>query len=70
MTRPPGGPRRRGLVHWAFMYAKTNPSAGRLAPRQKRVFAVIGVLVVLVIGGLAIWGALRPDTYATSGKGW
>ena len=51
------------------MYAKTNPGVGRLAPRQKRVFAVIGVLVVLVIGGLAIWGALRPDSYATSGNG-
>ena len=39
------------------MYAKTNPGVGRLTPRQKRVFGVIGVLVVLVIGGLAIWGA-------------
>ena len=40
------------------MYAKTNPGAGRLSPRQKRVFAVVGVLVVLGLGGLGVWGAL------------
>jgi hypothetical protein len=51
------------------MYAKTNPSAGHLSPRQKRVFAVVGVLVLLVIAGFAIWGALTPDSYSTSGHG-
>ena len=51
------------------MYAKTNPSAGRLSPRQKRVFAVVGVLVILVLGGLGLWGALAPDTYSSSGHG-
>ncbi len=51
------------------MYAKTNPSAGRLSPRQKRVFAVVGVLVLLVLGGLGLWGALAPDTYSSSGHG-
>jgi hypothetical protein len=51
------------------MYAKTNPSAGRLSPRQKRVFAVVGVLVILVLGGLGLWGALAPDTYSGSGHG-
>ena len=51
------------------MYAKTNPSAGRLSPQQKRVFAVVGVLVILVLGGLGLWGALAPDTYSGSGHG-
>jgi hypothetical protein len=51
------------------MYAKTNPGAGRLTRRQKRVFAVVGVLVVLVLAGLATWGALASDRYSSSGHG-
>ena len=51
------------------MYAKTNPSAGRLSPGQKRAFAVVGVLIVLALGGLALWGALAPDSYGPSGHG-
>ncbi len=51
------------------MYAKTNPGAGRLSPRQKRVFAVVGVLVVLLFAGLGAWGALASDSYSSSGHG-
>jgi hypothetical protein len=51
------------------MYAKTNPSAGRLTSRQKRVFGIVGVLVVVVLGGLAAWGALAADSYSSSGHG-
>ena len=51
------------------MYAKTNPSAGRLSPRQKRVFAIVGVLVVLVLAALGTWGALASDSYSSSGHG-
>lgn len=51
------------------MYAKTNPTAGRLTKRQKRIFAIAGVIVVLVLGGLGVWGAVAHDTYATSGHG-
>jgi len=51
------------------MYAKTNPSAGRLSPRQKRAFAIIGVLVVLIFAGLGIWSALASDSYSSSGHG-
>ena len=72
-----GGARRRagrqgtagGLLHWAFVYAKTNPSAGHLSPRQKRAFAIVGVLVVLLFAGLATWGALASDSYGSSGHG-
>jgi len=49
------------------MYAKTNPSAGRLSPRQKRIFAITAVLVVVLFGGLAAWGATAHDSYGTSG---
>ena len=51
------------------MYAKTNPSAGRLSPRKKRAFAIIGVLVVLILAGLGIWSALASDSYSSSGHG-
>jgi hypothetical protein len=51
------------------MYAKTNPSAGRLSSRRKRVFGIVGVLVIVVLGGLAAWAALAPDRYSSSGHG-
>lgn len=51
------------------MYAKTNPKAGRLTPRQKRVFAAVTVLVVVVFGGLIAWGMVQHDSYGASGHG-
>ncbi len=51
------------------MYAKTNPRAGSLTTRQKRIFAIAGVALVLVFGGLGVWGALSHDAYGASGHG-
>ena len=51
------------------MYAKTNPRAGRLTTRQKRVFAIVGAFVILALGGLGVWGAVAHDTYGSSGHG-
>ncbi len=51
------------------MYAKTNPRAGRLTPRQKRIFAITGALVILVLGGLGAWGVVAHDSYGASGHG-
>jgi len=51
------------------MYAKTNPGAGRLSPRQKRVFGIVGVAFVVVLGGLGAWAALASDSYSSSGHG-
>jgi hypothetical protein len=51
------------------MYAKTNPGAVRISPRQKRLFAVAAVVVIVLFGGLAAWGATAHDTYGTSGHG-
>src|SRR6266581_7999691 len=51
------------------MYAKTNPKAGHISPRQKRIFAITAVVVVVLFGGLAAWGAMAHDTYGTSGHG-
>ncbi len=51
------------------MYAKTNPRAVRTSPRQKRIFAVVAVVVVVVFGGLAAWGMVAHDSYGASGHG-
>ena len=51
------------------MYAKTMPQAGRLTPRQKRIFGITAVLVVVLFGGLAAWGATAHDAYGTSAHG-
>src|SRR5882757_694688 len=51
------------------MYAKTMPQAGRLTVRQKRIFGIAAVLVVVFFGGLAAWGATAHDTYGTSAHG-
>jgi hypothetical protein len=56
-------------LDWAFMYAKTNLTAGRLTRRQKRIFAIVALLVVAVFGGLAAWGAVAHDSYGASGHG-
>lgn len=51
------------------MYAKTNPSAGKLTPRRKRVLAAAAVLVVALFGGLTAWGLVAHDSYGASGNG-
>ncbi len=51
------------------MYAKTNPQAGRLTPRQKRIFAAAAVVVIVVFGGLTAWGVLAHDSYGASANG-
>ena len=57
------------MSNWASMYAKANLTAGRLTPRQKRIFAVVALFVVAVFGGLAGWGFVAHDSYGASGHG-
>jgi hypothetical protein len=51
------------------MYAKTRPTAGSLTSRQKRIFAITGIALILLLAGLGVWGALAHDTYGTSANG-
>src|SRR5690242_20680451 len=51
------------------MYAKTNPGTARIPARHKRIFTVAAVVVVILFGGLAAWGATAHDTYGTSAHG-
>jgi hypothetical protein len=50
-------------------YSKTMPQAGTLTPRAKRVLLIAGVLIILALGGLGLWGALASDPYGTSANG-
>jgi hypothetical protein len=51
------------------MYAKTNPGTGRLTSRQKRIFLIVGVAFLALLGGLGAWGALASNGNSSSGHG-
>ncbi|SRR6266568_5552927 len=40
-----------------------------LTPRQKRVFAVIGALLILLIASVGAWAATNPGSYGRSRNG-
>jgi hypothetical protein len=46
-----------------------NPLGESLSRRQKRVFAVVGVLLLAVIGGVSIWSVSDSGSYGRSGNG-
>ena len=40
-----------------------------LTARQKRVFAVVGAVLVVVLGGVSVWAATDPGRYGRSRHG-
>ena len=46
-----------------------NPRGESLTPRQKRVFAIVGGLVVILVAGIGAWAVLGPDSYGRSSDG-
>jgi hypothetical protein len=40
-----------------------------LTPRQKRVFAVVAVVLVVLLGGVSVWAATDPGSYGRSRHG-
>jgi hypothetical protein len=46
-----------------------NPRGESLTPRQKRVFAVVGSLLIVLAAGVGAWAALSPGSYGRSGNG-
>jgi hypothetical protein len=46
-----------------------NPRGESLTRRQKRVFAIVGCLVLLIVAGLTVWATAGPDTYGRSSNG-
>jgi hypothetical protein len=46
-----------------------NPLGESLKPRQKRVMAIVGVSLLLVLGGVAAWAATNSGSYGRSRDG-
>jgi hypothetical protein len=46
-----------------------NPRGESLTRRQKRVFVIVGCLVLLIVAGLSVWATAGPDRYGRSGNG-
>jgi hypothetical protein len=40
-----------------------------LTPRQKWIFAVVGAVLVVVLGGVSVWAATDPGRYGRSRHG-
>ena len=46
-----------------------NPLGESLTPRQKRVFAIVGGLLIVLVAGAGAWAALSPGKYDRSANG-
>jgi len=46
-----------------------NPRGESLTARQKRVFAVVGGLLIVLVAGVGAWAALSPGSYGRSADG-
>jgi len=46
-----------------------NPRGESLTPRQKRVFAIVGCLVIILVAGVSAWAATSPGSYDRSAHG-
>ena len=46
-----------------------NPRGESLNARQKRVFAIVGALLIVVVAGLGAWAALSNGSYGRSANG-
>jgi hypothetical protein len=46
-----------------------NPRGESLTARQKRVFAIVGGLLIVLVAGAGAWAALNPGSYGRSGNG-
>ena len=46
-----------------------NRTGESLTSRQKRIFAVAGAALVVLLGGVGVWAATDPGSYGRSGNG-
>jgi hypothetical protein len=51
------------------MDGRSQRLAGPLTRRQKRLMALAGALVVVVLGGVSAWAVINPDAYSGSRNG-
>ncbi len=47
----------------------TIPAAEPITGREKRRIVVVAVALAVLLAGVAIWAAVRPGSYGTSGHG-
>jgi hypothetical protein len=46
-----------------------NPRGESLTPRQKRVFVIVGCVVVILVASVSAWAATSPGSYDRSAHG-
>lgn len=46
-----------------------NPRGESLTARQKRVFAIVGGLLIVLAAGAGVWAAVSPGSYGRSSHG-
>jgi hypothetical protein len=46
-----------------------NPRGESLTARQKRVFAIVGGLLIVLVASVSAWAALSPGSYGRSADG-
>ena len=46
-----------------------NPRGESLTPRQKRVFAIVAGLLIVLVAGVGAWAARSPGSYGRSSHG-
>ncbi len=68
---PPGGSRDcPGRLGWVAMEGRQpNRHGESLTPRQKRISAVAGAVLVVVLGVVSAWAASDPGSYGRSRDG-
>ncbi len=46
-----------------------NPRGESLTPRQKRVFVIVGCVVIILVASVSAWAATSPGSYDRSAHG-
>lgn len=64
------GRRGQRLLSWVVMEGRQpNRTGESLTSRQKRILAVAGAALVVLLGGVGVWAATDPGSYGRSGNG-
>jgi len=64
------GRRGQRLLSWIVMEGRQpNRTGESLTSRQKRIFAVAGAALLVLLGGVGVWAATDPGSYGRSGNG-
>jgi hypothetical protein len=59
----------RSLCLTGMRGRQPNPRGESLTARQKRVFAIVGGLLIVLVAGVSAWAAVSPGRYGRSANG-